>query len=781
MGSVLHLHSRLGKARARPQPDREPLRDAGRAGENGGKAARPGGAETASLLRVGNNCSAVAHADRVALLVDAQAYFRAFHDAALRATRSITILAWDFNSQTRLHFDPEVDPEADPKTARGAPPALLGEFLNFLVRRRRGLRINVLNWDYPVVFGADREIPPLYGFGWTPHRRVRLRYDDTHPVAGCQHQKIVLIDDSVAFVGGIDLTLRRWDTPEHLAQDPRRTANGKPYPPFHDLMLALDGDAARSLAAIARERWRFATGHELRATPKPERDPRPDPWPDPWPEGLEPDLTDIEVGIARTMPPRGEAPAVREIERLYLDMIRAARRTIYIENQYFTAPRIAAALAERLAEPDGPEIVLVLRLLSHGWLEEATMHVLRTRLVSQLKAADRHGRFHVYHPHIPGLPESCCLDVHAKLMIVDERFLRVGSANLCNRSMSVDSECDVLIEARGDARVVERIRGYRDRLLAEHLDVPLEALERRLREDGSLHGAIAALRSDGRSLRELDGMREWPDALLNVAAIADPDEPISLDVLKLDRELLDEGTKEKPAWGRLAACAAAIGVLLALWRFTPLAQMVTPENAIALAKEFGSRPWAPLVVMLAYTPACFLMFPRPLITLAGVIAFGPWLGFLYALAGIVGSSVVTYYVGKRMRRDTVRRLGGRGLDRMIEVLRKRGLLAMTLLRLVPIAPFAVEGIVAGAVRLKLWHLAVGTAIGLLPGTLAATVFADQLETAFSGGEFNWWIVGGCAALLGAGIFAVKRWFTKVAGRMDAAGGAPERELAKQPR
>jgi phospholipase D1/2 len=753
LGSVLHLHSRLGKTRARAHPDREPPRD----------AAFQGSRENASLLRVGNNCSAVARADRVALLVDAQAYFRAFHDAALRATQSITILAWDFNSQTRLHFDPVV---------RGAPPALLGEFLNFLVRRRRGLRINVLNWDYPIVFGADREIPPLYGFGWTPHRRVRLRYDDTHPVAGCQHQKIVLIDDAVAFVGGIDLTLRRWDTPEHLANDPRRVANGRPYPPFHDLMLALDGDAARALAAIARERWRFATGHELRALPRTGAKAS-----DPWPEGLAPDLTGIEVGIARTMPPRGEAPAVREVERLYLDMIRAARRTIYIENQYFTAPRIAAALAERLAEPDGPEIVLVLRLLSHGWLEEATMHVLRTRLVSQLKAADRHGRFHVYHPHIPGLAESCCLDVHAKLMIVDDRFLRVGSANLCNRSMSVDSECDVLIESRGEARVAERIHDYRDRLLAEHLDVPLEALQRRLREDGSLHGAIAALRNDGRSLRELTEMREWPEALVNVAAIADPDEPISLDVLKLDRELVAEEQKEKPAWGKLLAGAATIGILVAIWRFTPLAHMVTPENAIALAKEFGSRPWAPFVVMLAYTPACFLMFPRPLITLAGVIAFGAGLGFAYAILGVVFSAVVTYYVGKRMRRDTVRRLAGRRLDRMIDVLKKRGLLAMTLLRLVPVAPFAVEGIVAGAVRLKLWHLALGTALGMLPGTLAATIFSDQLETAVTGGHLNWWIVGGCIAALGAGIFAVKRWFT----RMAAVDRASERELREQSR
>ncbi len=157
---------------------------------------------------------------------------------------------------------------------------MLGDFLNYLVRRRRGLHVNVLNWDYPMVFGADREFPPLYGFGWKPSRRVHLRYDDTHPVAGSQHQKIVLIDDAVAFVGGIDLTVRRWDSSEHCAEEPRRVAYGKPYPPFHDLMVALDGDAAKALAAMARERWRLATGRSLKAVSAEG---------DPWPSALEPD------------------------------------------------------------------------------------------------------------------------------------------------------------------------------------------------------------------------------------------------------------------------------------------------------------------------------------------------------------------------------------------------------------------------------------------------------------------------------------------------------------
>jgi phospholipase D1/2 len=130
--------------------------------------------------------------------------------------------------------------------------------------------------------------------------------------------------------------------------------------------------------------------------------------------------------------------------------------------------------------------------------------------------------------------------------------------------------------------------------------------------------------------------------------------------------------------------------------------------------------------------------------------------------------VVTYYIGRRMRRDSVRRLAGPKLDRMIEVLKKHGLLAMTLLRLVPIAPFAVESIVAGAIRMKLWHVMVGTAIGLLPGTLATTIFGDAIETALTGaGDVNWWLVGGAVTLLTGGIVVVKRWFTKMSRRIHA--------------
>lgn len=696
----------------------------------------------ASLFQIGRNCGALAHADRVALLVDGEAYYRAFARAAERATRSIIILAWDFNSNARLHFDRE--------TWHG-PPARLGEFLNWLVRRRRGLDVRVLDWDYPMVFGTDREFPPLYGLGWTPHHRVHVAYDNTHPVGGSHHQKIVVIDDAMAFVGGFDLTERRWDTCAHRAQEARRLCAGGVYPPFHDLMMAVDGDAARALGDIARARWKAATQRAVAAVSTRS---------DPWPPELRPDLSDVDVAIACTRPNGVDRTEVREVERLYLDMIGGARRYIYIENQYFTAAGIGDALAARLAEPGGPEIVLVSRLFSHGWLEEHTMEVLRTRLIRQLHEADREQRFHAYYPHIDGLDDGTCIDVHSKVMIVDDEILRVGSANLSNRSMGMDSECDAAIAARGDPRVSAPIRAFRNRLLGEHLDVPAARVEQEVTRHGSLHRAIEALGGGPRTLMPLDRLPQPAEGLIELAKIADPEHPVSLD------QLVEGFTPKTPLPGpralgmKVLALVLALFALTALWRHTPLAEYVDAERVTTWAREFADRPWAPLVILGAYTPACVVMFPRPLITLAAVVAFGPFLGFSYALSGILVAALLTYLAGRRLPRGTVRSLAGKELNHVTETLRRRGLLAVTALRLVPLAPFAVEGLVAGAIHIKLWHFMLGTLLGMLPGTLASTVFGEQIEAALRDpSQINYGLLGAAVLTLFMLSLVVRRWLT----------------------
>jgi phosphatidylserine/phosphatidylglycerophosphate/cardiolipin synthase-like enzyme len=451
----------------------------------------------------------VARASRACVLIDGDAYFKAFARAALRATRSVVIVGWDFHSRMRLHHGLD------------GVPDLLGEFLNFLVKRRRSLDVHVLTWDYSVLFAKGREPSPAYGLGWRPHRRVHFRYDSKCPLGSAFHQKLTVIDGAVGFCGGLDLTRGRWDTPLHAPEDPRRTNvdESDPYAPFHDAMWAVDGQVARTLYEVANDRWMRATG-----APLPRIDISGDPWPD-----LPVQFREVDLAIARTLPQYEDRKPVTEVQALYLDMIGAARRYIYLENQYFTSSILGDALEKRLQEPDGPEVIAVLRLRNHGWLEAPTMATLRTVLLQRLRAADRYGRFHACYPYIPGLsPEKCC-DLHTKLMIVDDEWLRVGSANFANRSMGLDTECDLVLEARGDARTRNSIAGVRDRLLAEHLDLPVQVIESHIRRTGSVGAAVQAFAAgSGRTLRYFERLDEPSDALVAVANnIADRHKPVS--------------------------------------------------------------------------------------------------------------------------------------------------------------------------------------------------------------------------------------------------------------
>jgi phospholipase D1/2 len=219
--------------------------------------------------------------------------------------------------------------------------------------------------------------------------------------------------------------------------------------------------------------------------------------------------------------------------------------------------------------------------------------------------------------------------------------------------------------------------------------------------------------------------------------------------------------RRKPAWGKLLAIGLACAALAAAWRYTPLSEFVTAQRVIAWARAVRETPWAPVVVVLIYTPAAFVMFPRPLLTLLTVVAFGPWLGFVYGMAGILLSALATYYAGRTMRSATVKRLAGDNLDHVRKVLREHGLAAMTAIRIVPAAPFALEGILAGAMRLKLWHFMLGTFIGMTPGVLATSVFGDQLTRALEDpSTINWWVVAAVVIAFAALTWFVKRWFAQ---------------------
>ena len=340
--------------------------------------------------------------------------------------------------------------------------------------------------------------------------------------------------------GGLDIAEHRWDTPDHLPQDPHRVDSlGRLYPPYHDVQLMVDSDAAAALGDLVRERWRRATGKRLRVA-----DGR---LGDPWPSGVTPDLQHVPVAISRTEPAYDVRQEVREVESLYLDSIRHARRFIYLENQYLSSSAIGDALAVRLQEKDGPEIIMVLPQETSEWLEQVSMAVLRSRLLKRLRAADRFGRLHVYYPVLKD--ENVQVRVHSKVCFIDDRLLRVGSANLNNRSMGLDTECDLAVEAEEPA-TENSIAQLRNRLLAEHLGVSPERVAEEHSAERSLVRAIEKLRGGKRTLGILDGsVSPALDDMIPAAAIIDPERPLSPD--ELMQQFIPTGTRRRAVPGLL--------------------------------------------------------------------------------------------------------------------------------------------------------------------------------------------------------------------------------------
>jgi len=465
---------------------------------------------TSPILRPGDTCWRIETAGRMAVIVDAADYFTVLHEVMQKAQHNVIMVGWEFD--TRIDLDPRR--EAD------AAPHKLGRFLSWLTRRRPELRIHLLQWDVGLLLTLGRGSTPLRLADWLIGRRIRLKLDHAHASGATHHQKIIVIDDTLAFCGGIDATAERWDTSEHADDNPFRVrpTSKRPYQPWHDASIAVDGDAARALGDLVRTRWQNATGERIPPSPT---------VPPIWPEGLVPLLTDAEVAISRTSAAHAGREEVHEIEALYLAAIAAARSTFYIESQYFASRNLAEAIAARLAEPDGPEFVVVNPVSAKGWLEEKAMGAARARLLSLVRQADRHGRFRLYTPVTQG---GAPIYVHAKIVLMDDTLMRVGSSNLNNRSMGFDTECDLSVEAipgmAGEDGLRAKISGLRDALVAEHLDVAPRAVEAAIvAANGSLIGAIEALRGPGRSLVPFEppDFGTLADEVLRESELLDPE------------------------------------------------------------------------------------------------------------------------------------------------------------------------------------------------------------------------------------------------------------------
>jgi phosphatidylserine/phosphatidylglycerophosphate/cardiolipin synthase-like enzyme len=383
-----------------------------------------------------------------------------------------------------------------------------GPFLSKIACERPSVDVRILCWKSALPVSATQRFFPHRAKACFQGTPVHFLLDATVPLGACHHQKMIIIDDQIAFCGGGDIGPDRWDTKRHLDDDPRRqisNLNRQDFASRHEVMSVLDGPAAAALGEHFRSRWRRATAQTLIASSPPPGDV--------WPDAIAPDLRGVRVGVARTQPAWGGYPELRESEALHLASIAAARRCIYMENQYFTAPLVAEALAARLAEPSGPEVVLVSTAHSPSWFDQMTMDRTRSLFIKRLKAADVHGRFRAY---TPLTEKGRLIIVHAKLTIIDDTLLRVGSSNLNNRSGGFDTECDLAFVAEESDRAARSmIEGLRTQLIAHWLGCGPDIVRVAQTQAGGVGAAIDQLRSDGR--RRLQPLE--PKSLGPIAAI----------------------------------------------------------------------------------------------------------------------------------------------------------------------------------------------------------------------------------------------------------------------
>ena len=637
----------------------------------------------ARIVQPGKNCWRVDRADRFFCIQDAAEYFRLVRLALLSARQTVFILGWDTTAHTELL----------PGAKVSDAPTRLDKLLAYVAHRRPSLRCYILTWDYGTLYTLERDPFTRWRLGWRMPRGVRFGFDDRHPAGASHHQKIIVIDDQLAFGGGIDLTGHRWDTSAHRPDEPARTTpQGKAYEPYHEVQAMVTGQAAAALGELARDRWRRVGTRRMPPVSQSSADL--------WPADITADLTDVDVAIARTMPEWDSRPAIRECEALFMDSIALAERAIYIESQYFTSDPLAVALAARLQQRDGPEVIVVTPKECHGWLEQSTMGTFRDSAFRALIAADTYKRLRIVYP-IASRARDVPTFIHSKVMVVDDVLARIGSANFSQRSLGMDTECDLAVDAGDDEGRRAGVRRIRDRLLAEHLGMAVDDVAREIDRAGSLCALIDARADAERTLVRIDmtGPPTPPSPLLRDTA--DPGEPMAFGA----------------AVDFLAPAPVVGGIPRRLWILPGVAAVAAAVLAASLGYTPGSAPSLVTAVGI-FLVAAVLLIPLELLAIAAGVLLGAVPGGTVALIGSLAATVIGYAAGRALGPARITRWVSPRSYRSIRQWGAQRVGDAVMLRLSAVASAGSVHLISGAGRLPFGAYLAGSAIALIP-TIAA--------------------------------------------------------------
>lgn len=700
------------------------------------------------FIKQGHNCWRKERADHVSILVDYGNYYRDLRQSIIRAQKSIFLLGWDIDS--RIELLRGKDAEKNPH------PTVFFDLICWKASENPDLQIYLNRWDYSMFFMRQRE--PLWEHKWQQcgHPNIHVVMDDVLPLSACHHQKIAIIDDEIAYWGGMDIALGRWDFRQHHVKNKNRADPAQlpsfdekeAFDPYHDIQAVMSGPAARALAEWARVRWKAAAP---KITPVPLAPPlESGALPATWPRIDPPDFTGIDVAIARTMPAMSGQRQVEEIYHLLLEEIAQAENFIYIENQFLACADIAHALNKRLHEKPDLRVLAVSCHNPNGIMERLAMWGGRVKFRDIIEAGGVADRVALTYPLCREEGREATVRIHSKLMIIDDRYLHIGSANINRRSMGMDTECDVLLCGEDDAART-KIASVRNDLIREHT--------------GYEEDYIADVVNDGKHVAKL--VDECPGSRQHLRLINDEayrDQPMADLAYKLAdprRPLISSRFTRLPRWkgasswsgrqiGVVAAMIALIAALSILWSFTPLAEYNDPDKIEGLFEQVRNAPFALLWLTLIYVVGGLLFFPVTALSTAVILIFGGVKGFIYATIGALASGLVGYGLGKLIGRRRLLSVFPKA-EKAMDKIKGSGVIGVTVIRMVPIAPFSVVNMAMGVIHVPIFAYLLGTALGLSPGKVMLAIFGQSFIDVFKNPDLHNILIAGAGIIAWIGV------------------------------
>lgn len=675
-----------------------------------------------SLFRPGHNCWRINQLFQASLVVDCADFYRAIHEAISKARHSVFIIGWDIDSRIRLlRGQDEIKARA---------PSVAGDFLAWKAKQNPDVQIYLLRWDASIAFMQQRELLAKRVWELKTPPNVHVWLDNTIPAGGSHHQKIILIDDEVVFTGGMDIAPQRWDERAHRPHEPERTDADGSYGPYHDIQIVLHGPAVRDFAELARWRWKHAAGFEAVPVRGNAAIGDPDIIPEAWPEVVNVHFRNMRCAIARTIPWMGSHPERFEVRQMYLDLIGKAEKFLYMENQFFSCMEMAQAINRRLKECPDLHVLLVSSYNPQGLFECEGMWAARIEFKSIVLDGIDPGRIVMAYPVIfDENRNEYYKRIHAKITAVDDSYFDVGSSNISKRSMSLDTECDLVLAATEESHM-RAIADRRNDLIAEHTGMAIEDIGRIIDERKPVRALLNSEGGSGRCLREIaDEDFTYQNLSKFAGPIADPAHPLLPYVYSLNPG--EPHPMHNPRKHRLLlAIILFLIVFAAVVLLGAYSQWVDPDRIGAFLEMSRGTAWAFPLVCIVYVIGGLVMFPVTVLSLITAAVFGPLWGPLYAMGGALLSAAVLFGIGHFAGLKGLRRLIGEKARKIDAKLQDKGIFGMVTVRLVPIAPYSLVNLVAGISSIRFTDYMIGTFLGLLPGLIAKGFVGDALVQAF---------------------------------------------------